>query len=83
MKVPKTFDEAAEIVGHPELSVMLESKLIQLAFGANATVAFRAVEMLFGMPRNERDNELDVLSDAELKQLELELSAVYARFLKK
>lgn len=65
-KPPKNFAEAGQLLGNPELPKLLEQQLIWLAFDVNATVAFRAIELLLSRPRTDEYDDLDNLSDGEL-----------------
>ena len=81
MKRPKTFDDAKELLGHPELADLLDQMLIYLAFDdKNSTVAFRAIELLLLRPRSEPESDLDDLPTDQLEELKKELDVVYKRY---
>jgi hypothetical protein len=81
MRKPKTFEEAKELLGHPELHNMLDQMLIFLAFDQkNSTVAFRAIELLLQRPRRESASVFDDLDDETLRKIDVELSGIYERF---
>lgn len=76
-KPPKDFADAGRLIGHPDLPRLLEQKLIELAFSkTNATVSFRAIELLLSMPRAEKDREFDDMETEDLIALETELTEV-------
>lgn len=80
MDKPTTFEEAKKLLGHSELPNMLDQMLIHLAFGDNATVAFRAIELLLLRPRDEPKSDLDDLTDDQLEALKKDLEIVYKRY---
>lgn len=81
MNKPKTFEEAKELLGHPELPGMLDQMLIFMAFDQNnTTVAFRAIELLLLRPRREPPEPLDDLDDKTLQNLQRDLRDVYVKY---
>jgi len=80
---PKTFEDAKELIGHPDLHEMLDQMLIFLALGqsTNETVRFRAIELLLVRPLRDEPTPLDQLDDDELLELDKEMDVIIDRYL--
>lgn len=80
---PSTFEDAKELIGHPDLHEMLDQMLIFLALGqsTNETVRFRAIELLLMRPLRDVPNVLDQLAVDELLELDKEMDVIIDRYL--
>jgi hypothetical protein len=78
---PKSFEEAQALINHRDLGDLIKAQLIFIGFKHTDATAFRALEMLFNMPRDEENDEIDDLSSEDLVKLRAELREVYEKYI--
>lgn len=66
MKDYNQWENARSLLSDEQRNMILQTRLVQLAFSDKSAVAIKAVEMLLNMPQPESDDLLDGVDTATL-----------------